>query len=99
MSELISPVGAARAIHLAAQGMLQARRRKAAGVFEPKAMILEPGVRVSERFTRAIATAGQRCARWHRCPPVAVGAASPHEFGARLGATLQQGMVNQMEAA
>jgi uncharacterized protein YcaQ len=80
-------------------GRIDAKAHRRAGVFELKAVILEPGVRISERFTRDVASAVLRCARWHGCPQVAVGAATPHEFGARLGAALQDGLVNEMEAA
>jgi uncharacterized protein YcaQ len=80
-------------------GRIDAKAHRRAGVFELKAVILEPGVRVSDRFTRDVAASVQRCARWHGCGKVTVGAATPHEFGARLGAALQDGMLNQMEAA
>jgi uncharacterized protein YcaQ len=80
-------------------GRIDAKAHRRAGVFELKAVILEPGVRVSERFTRDVAASVQRCARWHGCAQVTVGSAEPHEFGARLRSALQDGRAGELEAA
>ena len=48
-------------------GRVDAKAHRRDGVFELKSLVLEPGVRVSERFCRDIAAAISRCARWHGC--------------------------------
>ncbi|MFL6672822.1 MAG: winged helix-turn-helix domain-containing protein [Massilia sp.] len=80
-------------------GRVDAKAHRRAGVFELKSVMLEPGVRASERFTRDVAAALLRCARWHGCPGVSLGAATPHEFGARLGAALDEGPASERKAA
>jgi uncharacterized protein YcaQ len=80
-------------------GRIDAKAHRRTGVFELKSVMLEPGVRASERFTRDVAAAAVRCARWHGCPDVSIGAATPHEFGARLGAALTDGPATEREAA
>jgi uncharacterized protein YcaQ len=57
-------------------------------VFELKSLVLEPGVRASGRFTRDIAAALGRCARWHGCAAVALTRASPAGFAAELETAL-----------
>jgi uncharacterized protein YcaQ len=37
-----------------------------------KSLVLEPGVRTSERFTRDVNGALQRLADWHECPQVKI---------------------------
>jgi uncharacterized protein YcaQ len=68
-------------------------------VFELKAVMLEPGVRASERFTRDVAGALLRCARWHGCERIQVGDATPPAFGAQLAAMLDAGAGAQKAAA
>jgi uncharacterized protein YcaQ len=69
-------------------GRIDAKAHRRGGVFEVKSVILEPGARASERFTRDIAAAIARCARWHGCEQVRVAQALPAEFGARLAGAL-----------
>ncbi|UTY58881.1 winged helix-turn-helix domain-containing protein [Massilia sp. erpn] len=69
-------------------GRVDAKAHRREGVFELKALTLEPGVRLSERFTRDVAAALQRCAGWHDCPQVRVSGAEPRAFGAMLQAVL-----------
>ncbi|UMR30153.1 winged helix DNA-binding domain-containing protein [Massilia sp. MB5] len=69
-------------------GRVDAKAHRREGVFELKALTLEPGVRLSERFTRDVAAALQRCAGWHGCPQLRVGGAAPRAFGAMLQAVL-----------
>jgi hypothetical protein len=45
-------------------------------------------VRASERFSRDIAAALVRCARWHGCADVTLTEAIPDTFGAQLRAAL-----------
>jgi uncharacterized protein YcaQ len=58
-------------------GRIDAKAHRRAGIFEVKSLILEPGVRLSERFTRDVAGALARCAAWHDCPEVQVTRADP----------------------
>jgi len=65
-------------------GRVDAKAHRREGIFELKALALEPGVRVSERFVRDIAGALRRCAGWHGCPRVTVGRTAPAAFAAAL---------------
>jgi uncharacterized protein YcaQ len=65
-------------------GRVDAKAHRRDGIFELKSLVLEPGVRVSERFTRDIAGALQRLADWHECPQIQIKQATPASFGALL---------------
>jgi uncharacterized protein YcaQ len=80
-------------------GRVDAKAHRKAGVFELKAVILEPGVRTSERFARDVAGALLRCARWHGCARVKVGEATPPAFAAQLAAALDADAGAQQAAA
>jgi len=69
-------------------GRVDAKAHRKAGVFELKALALEPGVRLSPRLAADIAGAVGRCARWHGCPQVTLAQASPEAFGPLLRAAL-----------
>jgi len=69
-------------------GRVDAQARRKAGVFELKALALEPGVRISPRLAADIAAAIVRCARWHACPQVTLTRASPDAFDTLLRAAL-----------
>ena len=69
-------------------GRVDAKAHRRDGVFELKALALEPGVRVSERFVRDVAAALQRFADWHGCPRVRTGATEPPGFAGALQAAL-----------
>ena len=69
-------------------GRVDAKAHRRAGVFELKSLVLEPGVRASDRFSCDIAAAITRCARWHGCPTVTMTQASPADFASRLAAAL-----------
>lgn len=69
-------------------GRVDAKAHRRAGVFELKSLVLEPSARPSERFTRDVAAALQRCARWHGCPEVRVVSSEPAAFGAALAVML-----------
>ncbi len=69
-------------------GRVDAKAHRRDGVFEVKALELEPGVRVSERFSADIALALLRCARWHACPQVLITRTVPAAFGPQLAAAL-----------
>lgn len=54
-------------------GRLDAKAHRAQGVFEVKALYLEPDVRVTRRLATDIAIAVTRCASWHDTPAVRFG--------------------------
>ena len=53
-------------------GRIDAKAHRREGIFEVKSLVLEPGVRVSERFTRDVNGALQRLADWHECPQIKI---------------------------
>lgn len=67
-------------------GRVDAKAHRRDGVFELKSLALEPGARISERFTRDIAGALQRLANWHACPHIQITQATPDSFGPLLQA-------------
>jgi uncharacterized protein YcaQ len=69
-------------------GRVDAKAHRRDGVFEVKALELEPGVRASALFCADIAQALLRCARWHGCAQVLVTRTVPAAFGAQLHAAL-----------
>ena len=76
-------------------GRIDAKAHRRAGSFELKNLVLEPGVRVSERFVRDVAGAAQRLANWHGCPQVLVQASEPPGLAAVLQAELDAQGVEQ----
>jgi uncharacterized protein YcaQ len=69
-------------------GRVDAKAHRKAGVFEVKALWLEPGVRVSERLVRDVAGMLLRCARWHGCAQVALVRTEPAGLAPLLRAAL-----------
>lgn len=69
-------------------GRVDAKAHRKTGVFELKAVWLEPGVRISGRLVDDIAGTVLRCARWHACPEVVLTRAEPAELTAPLRAAL-----------
>ncbi|EGI77503.1 winged helix-turn-helix domain-containing protein [Hylemonella gracilis] len=67
-------------------GRLDAKAHRKQGVFEVKALYLEPGLRTSQRLIGDIALAVRRCADWHGTPTISVGHA-PEAVAAVLTAT------------
>jgi uncharacterized protein YcaQ len=64
----------------------KAHRRE--GVFEVRALHLEPGVRVTAGLVDDLARALRECAAWHGTPEVVVRASDPPELAARVRAAL-----------
>lgn len=69
-------------------GRVDAKAHRSDGRFELISLVLEPGVRISERFTRDVAGALQRLANWHGCPRVTVTSTTPAGYAAVLQAAL-----------
>jgi uncharacterized protein YcaQ len=67
-------------------GRVDAKAHRAQGIFELKAVHLEPGVRVSASLLTDMRRALARCAQWHGTPELAVGSA-PREVAQALLAT------------
>lgn len=80
-------------------GRIDAKAHRREGVFELKSVVLEPGVRISERLAADVAAAVLRCARWHACPVVRVSHAVPEAFGPVLAQALGALANHQPEAA
>lgn len=58
-------------------GRLDAKAHRAEGVFEVRALYLEPGSLPSERLAAAVAGALAKCAAWHATPVVKIGRTAP----------------------
>jgi len=69
-------------------GRVDAKAHRRAGIFEVKAALFEPGLRVSDALVRDVAGALLRCARWHGCTRVQVNRAEPEVLAARLALAL-----------
>jgi uncharacterized protein YcaQ len=80
-------------------GRVDAKAHRRAGVFELKSVILEPGVRASDRFTRDVAAALLRCARWHGCGQVQVESTDPAGFSGQLEQALGEAAGGPGQAA
>jgi hypothetical protein len=71
-------------------GRLDAKAHRADGVFEVKALYLEPGVAVDEGLLGDLAAALAGTARWHGTPAVKVVRSEPRSLAAALRAALRQ---------
>ncbi|MEW5926545.1 MAG: crosslink repair DNA glycosylase YcaQ family protein [Gemmatimonadota bacterium] len=69
-------------------GRLDPKAHRREGVFEVRALHLEPGVRVSGALADDLARALRECAAWHGTPEVVVRASDPPALAERLRAAL-----------
>ena len=69
-------------------GRLDAKAHRSDGVFEVKALFLEPGVRPDEALAADLAHAIARCAAWHGTPRVTVKRTNPPGVRRALNAAL-----------
>jgi uncharacterized protein YcaQ len=67
-------------------GRLDPKAHRAQGVFEIKALYLEPGVPVDERLIADLAAALRRLADWHGTPDLVIRRSDPPAVAARLAA-------------
>lgn len=67
-------------------GRLDAKAHRAEGVFEVKALFLEPDVQPSERLLTEVAEAISAAARWHGTPKVRLGRSRPGSVASALRA-------------
>jgi len=65
-------------------GRIDAKSHRKSGVFEVKAALFEPGLRISAALLRDVAAALARCARWHGCPQVVIERTEPPGLAAQL---------------
>lgn len=65
-------------------GRLDPKAHRRDGVFEVKAVHLEPGVRVTEELVSKLGRALRDCAEWHGTPEVKVAAANVRGLAAKL---------------
>jgi uncharacterized protein YcaQ len=61
-------------------GRLDAKAYRKEGIFEVRAIYLEPGGRLKEDLAAAVAGAIQRCAAWHRTPKVVIQKSEPERL-------------------
>jgi uncharacterized protein YcaQ len=72
-------------------GRLDAKAHRDLGVFEVKALYLEPGVKPREALLRDVAGAIAACASWHGTPEVRFRRTSPREVGRALAMLVGRG--------
>jgi uncharacterized protein len=65
-------------------GRLDPKAHRAQGIFEVKALHLEPGVEVNEELITDLAGSLRRVATWHETPDIVIRQSDPPEFKARL---------------
>jgi len=70
-------------------GRLDPKAHRRDGVFEVKALYLEPGVRVTQGLVADVARAIRECAAWHGTPRVVVRRTDPPQLAAGLGTALE----------
>ena len=69
-------------------GRLDAKAHRKEGIFEVKAVHLEPGLPVSDELVAGLAGALRECAAWHGTPEVQVRRSDPPEFAQALRSAL-----------
>jgi uncharacterized protein len=65
-------------------GRLDAKAHRKEGLFEIKALYLEPQIHPTEALGTALSTAIQRTANWHGTPKIVIGQCEPPEFAELL---------------
>jgi uncharacterized protein YcaQ len=71
-------------------GRIDPKAHRREGVFEVKALYLEPGVRLTDRMVAEVAAAIRDCARWHGTPRVELRRTDPPEALPRLQAAVSE---------
>ena len=72
-------------------GRLDAKAHRADGVFEIKALFLQPGIAVAPRLVQALADTIRDTARWHGTPQVRLAHCEPAALASRLRACWRAG--------
>jgi uncharacterized protein YcaQ len=71
-------------------GRVDPKAHRRQGIFEIKAIHLEPNVTVTTQLVTQLATALQACAAWHRTPQVVIRYADPPELAPQLQSMLDK---------
>lgn len=71
-------------------GRLDPKAHRKEGIFEVKALYLEPGVSVTDDLVAALAGTLRACAAWHKTPDIVIRRSEPEDVAARLHAMLAQ---------
>jgi uncharacterized protein YcaQ len=69
-------------------GRLDPKAHRTQGVFEIKALHLEPGVPLNEELITGLAAALHRLADWHATPELVIRQSDPPDFATLLEAAL-----------
>jgi uncharacterized protein YcaQ len=69
-------------------GRLDPKAHRAQGIFEIKALYLEPDVRITKKMSADLAAALHRLADWHGTPEIVIRQSDPPEVAARLQSAL-----------
>lgn len=72
--------------HGALVGRLDPKAHRKDGIFEVRALHLEPGVALTDELVDGLRQALHACAAWHQTPQVIVRRSDPPELATRLGA-------------
>jgi uncharacterized protein YcaQ len=70
-------------------GRLDPKAHRKEGVFEVKALYLEPGVKVTNELVMDVAAALKACASWHKTPKIIISRSEPKGFAAKLRKALR----------
>jgi len=70
-------------------GRLDAKAHRRGGLFEVRALHLEPGVRATQELLSGLAGALRGCAGWHGTPEIVVRRADPPELVEQLHAAIE----------
>ena len=69
---------------------LDAKAHRSQGIFEVKALYLEPTAKADADLICGLALAIRQCARWHETPKVQLGWTAPHRLAAALRKALHE---------
>ncbi len=72
-------------------GRLDPKAHRKEGIFEIRALHLEPNVELNEAMAAEVAAAIQNCADWHKTPQVEIRRSQPAAAAEMLGAFLRKG--------
>ncbi len=76
--------------HGALIGRVDAKAHRREGIFEVKAIFLEPGVTANEILVAEVAEALRACALWHATPKVRISASTPRMLATALRSALKR---------
>jgi uncharacterized protein YcaQ len=71
-------------------GRLDPKANRQAGVFEVRALHLEPGVGITDELVTALAATLHACAEWHQTPRVVIHQSDPPQLASRLTAAYSE---------